>query len=273
LGAYLRDNYLDRGKQSLRENLAKVIVKGVLQAPEGNELISDRLTEAAHVLGDVAPALLRQGLQQVITNRFQSAGISEEGQLRLIGRVGDMTAVWDAIPATAKPGLVAAIGRRSIEDLTSDGILSTMQAYTEAAYAVEARLMNLPPLTNALRDIIRRLPSPHLWPHALRRFAESPGWRWAEENMRGLILPFAQHMKAQHIRQIADATLTNSQIREAANIPALMEHLFTLVPLDPDVLTEWEYFINKLVEAEDGDVTEYYANPGLQARIAAEKSA
>jgi hypothetical protein len=186
-----------------------------------------------------------------------------------------MSVVWDAIPATGKAGLVAAIGRRNLDDLINDGVLSTMQANEEAAEAVEARLQDLPPLraTSALTDIIARGPAAHLWPHALRRFAEAPGWRNAEDRMRELILPFAPHMTARHIHDIAEATLANGQIREAANMPSLMEHLFSLVPLGPDVLDEWESFVSKLIAAEEGDATAFYAYPELQARIAAVRSA
>lgn len=266
---------MDRGKQSLRENLAQVIIKGVLQAPEGNELISERLAEAAHALDDVAPALLEQGLQRVVTNRFQSGGLPEDEALRLVGRLGDLEVVWDAIPTTAKAGLVAAIGRRKLDDLISDRILSTMQANADAGAAVEARLLQVPPLrvTSVFTDIIGRGPAPHLWPHALREFAASPSWRFAEERMRGLILQFAPHMTAQHIHEIAEATLANSQIREAASMPSLIEYLFTLVPPSPDVLAEWDTFVSKLVAAEGGDTTAHYAYPGLQARVAAVKSA
>ena len=91
--------------------------------------------------------------------------------------------------------------------------------------------------------------------------------------MRELILPFAPHMTAQNIREIAEATLRNSQIRKAGDMPSLMERLFTLVPLGPGVLDEWEAFADNLVSAEDGDATTYYAYPALQARIAAAKSA
>ena len=158
-----------------------MIIKGVLRAPESNELISEGLTEAAHALTDVAPALLEQGLRRVVTNRYQSGGLPEDKALRLIGQLGDMAATWDAIPSTAKAGLVAAISRRSFEDLTSDGLLSTMQVYADAATAIEARLLQVPPFTPVLPNIIGRGPAPHLWPHALREFAGSPGWRWAEK--------------------------------------------------------------------------------------------
>ena len=275
LAAYLRDNYLDRGKQSLRENLSKVIIKGVLKAPEGNELISERLAEAAHALGDVTPALLEFGLRQVVTNRFQSGGLSEDEQLRLVGRLGDMAVVWDAIPVTAKPGLVAAIERRPLLELTGDGILSTAQAYAEATAAVESRLLRLTLSighVNALRSIIGINPAPHLWLHALRVFGESLSYRSAEDGMRGLILPFAPQMTAAHVRRIATATLGNPQIREAANMPSLMEYLFNLVPHSPTVLAEWEAFVSKLVEAADGDTSAYYAYPGLQALVAEAKA-
>ena len=183
--------------------------------------------------------------------------------------------MWEAIPTTAKPGLIAAIGRRKLDDLASDDILSTVQAYAEAASAVEDRLARIPPLrdTDILTKIIARRPSPHLWPHALRIFADSSGWRSAEDRMRALILPFAPGMTAQNVREIAKATLANEQIRAAADIPSLMERLFTLVPLGPDVLTEWQVFVDKLVDAEDGDTTAHFANPGLQARITAATSA
>ena len=91
--------------------------------------------------------------------------------------------------------------------------------------------------------------------------------------MGRLILPFAPHMTAQHIQEIAEATLANGQIRKAANMPSLMERLFTLVPLGPDVLAEWDTFVSKLIAAEGGDALAYYTYPGLQARIAAVKSA
>lgn len=273
LGEYLRDNYLDRGKQPLRDNLAQVILKGVMRAPDDNELISDRLADAAHALDDVAPELLEHGLQRVVTHRYQSGGIPEDEALRLIGRLGDMTAVWNAIPATAKTGLLAAIGRREPHDLAADGILSTLQADADAAAAVQERFLSMSSLlaTSVLPDIIARNPAPHLWPRALHEFAQSHSFRSAEERMRGMILPFAQLMTSKDIREIAEAALANDQIREAANMPHLMERLFALVPIGPDVLAEWEKFVSELIATEDGDAKAYYAYPGLQAQIAAAK--
>jgi hypothetical protein len=108
-------------------------------------MISMRLAEAAHALSDVAPGVLELSLQRVVTTRFQSGGLPEDEALRLIGRLGDLAAVWDAIPDSAKSGLVAAIGRRAVQDLTSDGILSTAQANADASAAVDDRLLRLSP--------------------------------------------------------------------------------------------------------------------------------
>jgi hypothetical protein len=124
-----------------------------------------------------------------------------------------------------------------------------------------------------LTAAIERGPAPHLWPHALRLFGEASSYRSAEDMMRGLILPFGPQMTAEHIRQVAAAALDNRQISQAANMPSLMEYLFSLVPVSPAVLAEWEEFVNKLVAAQDGDATAYYAYPGLQSLIAAAKPA
>ena len=271
LGVYLRANYLDRGKQSLRENLAQVIIKGVLVAPENDDRISDRLAEAAHALEDVAPELLEQALQRVVTRRFQSGGLPEDQAMRLIGWLGDMTIVWVSIPSASRSGLVAAIDRRPVDDIIADGILSTAQADAQAAEAVEKRLRRISSSYSSaatLSHIIEIQPGPHLWPHALREFTESGAWRDAEERMRGLIIPFAPQMVAKHIEEIAGATLGNDQIRMAAEMPALMERLFTRVRRGPGVLEVWRSFVERLVTAAAGDETNYYAYPGLEERVA-----
>jgi len=63
-----------------------------------------------------------------------------------------------------------------------------------------------------LVQIISHNPASLLGPHAVREFVESGGWRLAEVDMRNLIMPFAPHLTAEHVRQVARATLAAASV-------------------------------------------------------------
>jgi len=66
LAAYLGARYLHRGKPSLRRNLAQVIVKGCIDAPDGDEVLASRMADSAHALHQSVPELFTDALKDVV---------------------------------------------------------------------------------------------------------------------------------------------------------------------------------------------------------------
>jgi uncharacterized protein YnzC (UPF0291/DUF896 family) len=274
LGAHLRAQYLDRGKQSLKDSLAKLMIKGVIDPPEGNSLIADRLAEAAHALAEVAPDLLTLGLESVLKKRIQGGGLSGPQSISLLGRIGDMKPLWNSVPEAAKPGLVAAIAQTEPAALAEAGVLSIEQADLDAAKAVQevlAQIMQRPGSLDLLAKAISRHAGEHLWPLVLQEIEFASDFRSGEQVMIQVVMPYATKMSAERVRELGEALLGNGQVRMALAVPPLLVQIFDSTPNTPAMMDEWKMISDDLMAAPGVAAPDsYYAYPELRLRLAAQ---
>ncbi len=267
LAAHLDARYLRRGKPSLRRNLAQVIVKGCIDAPDGDELVAARMAEAAHALHQTAPELLAAALDDVVRKREETSGLSDLQLLRLLGAIGSLGALWEALPETSHPRAVAAVQHGASEDLVRLRVTSELLAHSEAATALAGRLAGA--TTSALISLVTTAPGPALLPAVLDKLSAARGWRIAEEIM-ALIPPLARHVTVGDLKYLAEIIKDNDQVRESSGVPQEVINLFERTKDLPGALAVWSELSEWLqTQGRQGDPTDYYAYPGLASAVAA----
>jgi hypothetical protein len=268
---YLRARYVERGKETLRRNLAAVVIKGCLDPPNGNAVVARRLSEVAHALETIAPALLDTALGEVLTRREETTGLSDVQLLRLIGALGDLEASWRALPASSHPRVIAAVKNASNKDLVQAGVFTSRPAKADVAAAVDQRLTHLE--MSELADVVETSPGPMLVSHALRHLRDTGSWRSGEQCMRSLVLPLASNLRLKDLREVHEVLRQNDQVREASGMPPMIEDLFAETTHIPEALDAWQEISDWLLtQGREGDRTDWYAYPSLAQQVAAARS-
>lgn len=271
VAAHLDARYLQRGRASVRRGLAQVIVKGCIDAPNEDEALSARLAEAAHALHDVAPELFTENLIQVVRRREESQGLSDVQLLRLLGALGSLDILWEALPATSHPRAVAALQQGGPEDLRRLRVTAQPLALPAAAAALEARLSTAP--VKALTFLVATAPGPVLLPVVLERLTEAGGWRVAEELM-ALVPPLAGCFTVDDVGKVGEILRTNGQVRESSGVPPQVLNLFERTRHLDGAMGAWSDLADWLQTYDpDSGPDDYYAYPELARAVADATSA
>jgi hypothetical protein len=270
LVAYLRDRYLDRGRTSLRRNVAKVIIKGVLGIGQQlDEPARRRLADAAHAIDEIDPGLLDEALTQVVRAAEEGAtGLVPHQLMYLVGDLGDLSPVWGAFPISSVPRVVTLVETADYADLIRTRVMSATVTEPTIMAAIHARLEAMP--LDELADTITSHPAPHHVEHALRALADSNMFRVAESRMLRLVLPLAPAIEADHLDQVLEILRENYQLNKATGTPFLLEQLFDATASRPGALAAWQRISEFLAtNAEDEDDPEDpFTAPALRAKIA-----
>lgn len=266
LAAHLDARYLRRGKDSLRRNLVQVIVKGCIDAPEGDEQLAKRMAEAAMALQEVAPDLFAEALKEVVQKREETTGLLDMQLLRLLGSLGSLDVLWGALPESSHPRAISALSNGPSDDLVRLRVTTQLLANIEAAEALKERVGKA--ATPALTQIVTAAPGPAVVPAVLDRLAAAGGWRSAEEVM-ALVPPLAAHFSTTDLSRLAEILRTNGQVRESSGVPPLVTNLFDRTREIPGALEVWRELSAWLQnQGREGDPNDYYAYPQLAQSIA-----
>lgn len=268
LAAHLRASYFEQSRPAVRRNLLQVIVKGCLDAPDGDSRVRERMVAAAHAVDTIAPSELEAVIHDVVRRREDTSGLNDQSLLNMIGALGDLSATWQALPETSHPRAVALVQSAPLEDLVAADVFRV--AITEASVASAAGQRLLALNADQLRSVVERQPGRALVPFALTHLDESGSWRSAEVRMNGLVLPLAAYLDTDDLRRIGTTLRTNSQVRAATGMPPAVEQLFDQTCDLPGAIDVWRDLSAWLAtQGRDGNPDDWYAYPGLAARVAA----
>lgn len=266
LTAYLRERYLGRTRSSFRRNFGIVLVKAVLDPPKGNVEIADRCGECLHAIAIVDPVLLSTSIDAVVRRKEEGPGLSELELMRLMGYLGDFIDTWVALPPASVARVTTLLGAALNEALVEARVFAVEPANPEVAAAWHSRLALLP--ASNLRDAVAQRPHAGLVRAALGTFVGSGGWRPAETNMTGLILPLASCLDLETLREVLAAFRENRQIREASGMPYLTVELLDGTSHIPGGIDAWKELAIWLRDhAPDDNKAGHYAYPDLRARL------
>ena len=271
LVAYVRDRFLDRGRQGLQTNLAKLVVKGALGIGEPiGEPARHRLAATAHAIDEINPDLLSKALVGVVRPAEEGAkGLAPHQLMYLVGSLGDLSSAWEAFPPSSVPRITTLIKAADYAALTRTGVLSAVVKQGDISAAIKERLAELSP--EELYDVVVFRPTPHHVEHALAALAKAFSFRDAESMWQRLVLPVAPYLEAQHLNQVLTILEANYQVNKASGTPVALGELFDATASRPGALAEWqrigEFLLTNGMDPEDPD--DYFTAPTLRAKIAA----
>ena len=81
----------------MRQSLAELFVKGAFGMGSPSSLVTSRNAHSVRALEDIDPSLLNAALNKVIRTREEGVGLRTASPL-MIGGMGGLTPVWDAVP-------------------------------------------------------------------------------------------------------------------------------------------------------------------------------
>lgn len=265
---YLRDRYFGRGKQSTRRSLAELFVKGALGMGLSDRKVVNRLGQAARALGDIDPSLLSAALVKVVRTREEGRGLTDDEILLMIGGLGTLSSLWEALPKTSIPRVVSCVKIAAWSELAASGSLSTAPPEDQVGAALAERIEAATAVE--IGDAIRARPRPskRLLDRALIDLADSPSWRSAENRMRDEVLPLARALDGPRMQKVLTALKENTDVRMASGMPQLLDELFEETKGDVGVARVWKDIADYLgANGRDGDPTDWYAYPQLIQKV------
>lgn len=265
LSEYLRDRFFQRGKASLRRSLAKLMIKYCIDPPEGDVSVAIRCGSCVSSLASIEPGLLRESLNAVIGERESGRGLSDREVCLMVGSIGHLQDVWDAIPETSLPRLETVIRLADVEDLVEFNVFS-QEPNIPLGESIRQRIGELNSVQ--LARVIGQKLDPSTADAAVRTLEESGSFRAAEANMEDLILPLAPTLEEGHVRRVLSAITKNNQIHLAAKMPSLMVTFFRSTrDRFPKFAIEWYELEEWLRQSQPDDPDGYYTYPELRDLI------
>ena len=274
LTRYLRAQYFEPGKSSLRRGLAALIVKNCLDGDETGMLrrVTRRYAMAARALERIEPGLLTDALSTVVTRREEGPGLSDDELLRFTGNLGDMPLAWQALPDASHVKVYETLKNAGVQQLVDHGIFACALT-AEAREAVDARLGELDDIQ--LAGVIGQDPDSRRFGHAsIAAFQQSQTNDDATRIMDTLVLPLARTMTDRQVRSVLSCLQDNPQVRMAADMPPLFSEFFDRAEdTFARCYEDWFTLVQWLADtAPHRDSASHFAYPQLWARVHSARS-
>lgn len=276
---YLREQYFTRTRESVRLNLAKLIVKGGVRPPAETELevvtpnqLAHRCRTAINALNEFEPALLERAIAAVIPNWESSGALSDEVLVRMTGALGHLPALWRAAAAGTHARVAALLETAPVEVLIAERAFSSGRpadaalagSYDKAVAAATESFENLERLVRRPTLDRRQWVAP-----TLEALGNAGSFRSAESRLRCL-LRLASVLTADDLRAAAVRIRSNNQIYQASDTPELLSNLFQETVQVPGAATVWRELAQGLHDDYMVDHTDpdgYYSYSELMTEI------
>jgi hypothetical protein len=269
LTRYLRQQYFEPGKSTLRRGLAELIVRQCLDGDANgtSPRIIRRYAMTARALERIAPALLTDALSTVVTKREQGAGLSDGELLCFTANLGDMSAAWQALPDASHVKVYQVLKSTDVRQLVEHGIFSCA-LIAEARAAVDDRLHDL--TDSQLADVIGQdADARRFGQAAITALHQAPTHEDASRIMETLVLPLTAAMTADQVRAALACLQDNPQARMAAGMPSLFTEFFDRArPTFAECYNDWFELAQWLADtAPHRDPANPFAYPDLWSRV------
>lgn len=269
LARYLRAQYFEPGKSSLRRGLAALIVKNCLFPDEGGtqSRLTRRYAMAAHALERIEPGLLTEALSTVVTRREEGPGLSDDELLRFTANLGDMPLAWQALPDASHVKVYETLKNAGMQQLVDHGIFACALT-AQAREGVDARLSELDDVQ--LAEVISQDPDSRRFGHAaIVALQQSKTNNDATRIMDTLVLPLARMMNQGQVRSVLACLQDNPQVRMAAGMPPLFAEFFDRAgDTFASCYDDWFGLVQWLADtAPHRDPANHFAYPELWDRV------
>lgn len=261
--AYMRSKYLNRAKDELIKNL----IKRVLTLPFFAERarFSGKERQLTFVLASIASAKTTI-YEDTVPSFIQSIDrVGDDVLLRICAYLEVDPQIWTWLPESAQIRV-----RRLLQGATPED-LKTFSAFD--AFAVPDLAQVLLDRFDALDEttqigIITEHPKREFVDRAIAIYAEARSYRGAESLGQGLVAPLAQYFDAADIQVLLEVVAKNDQIWCAGGTPDILGLVFDRTrPLLADTRDNWSAFLDEMTKHQGGDENDYYAYPGLRAKL------
>jgi hypothetical protein len=247
--------------------ITRFILKACISVSEEiTAKVRHRCSLAAHAIQSLDPKLLEDAFKQVVTKKEEGTGLTDHQWLLLLGTLGDLRSIWALIPSSSEPRIRQLLSNAPIGEMIKSGVfgIALQDPYEEL---ISSRL-DEDHDPNTLRNLVSLTRRRELVPQVLAVFAESDSFVEAEWKMSNLVLPIADSLARDDVRQILGAFRANEQIQLARRMPRLMENFFRITgSLSQSMKNDWKQFSDFVMELDE--TGGFYSYPGVRALISA----
>ena len=238
---YLRVTYFSKGRESVKLNLCKVIIKGCISIPDqGEELIWKRMAQAAHSISRIDSILFEKALHEVLGHRSNTVGFNDDTLLRFAGTLSDLDSAWTTLPShlhSLVDGVVAGCNFEHFKlFLNSPYALKSTQLSTQ----IEDHISHF--ADKELIDLIGDFPHERYINIAIEKLRLSNTWQGSGFFMEEMLIPLASKMDSASLDAIFEVFKSNDQVQYASRIPRGMSTLLRETKDRAECLTSWQGF-------------------------------
>lgn len=265
IGIFMRSKYLDRAKDVLVVNL----IKAILSAPFGDErekyvgrtrILSLVLREISKAKTDIYDAMMASYVAE------KCEQISGDKLLSICPFIGCDPRIFEWLKKPDQVRIRKMLESADIENLKENSAFDVL-GISQLDTVLLSRVEEFDEVTKIV--LISEHPRTELVDLAIGMYGKAGSFRSAERLGKSAILPIANFFEERHVKALLDTVRENNQIWHAGETPEILDTVFEKTrELLPKSRASWQEFVDNQIQLMDGDVTDYYAYPGLQKKLA-----
>lgn len=246
---YLSERYFAHTRQSVRENLMRLLIKSSIRPPEDDQRVASRCNRAVRVLAVSEPMLYQPALDNVLHNWERAGALTDDDVKRAVAAFGESVAFWEALPRTARARLLGMLSEQEPDRLVEvPAFTSGGCADEEVALALKEAARRLS--FDQLREIIETSGGSELLvPASLHFVSESGSYREAEGRLR-VLHKCAASLQPEDVRALHQCIRNNphDQLRLAGGTENILIAIYEDSPHTPEHDTAWHELASYLKE-------------------------
>lgn len=263
LKKYLLERYFDRTRDSVRDNLIRVLIKNAIRPKEDDGRRSKRCSDAVNLIADEYPESFERLMTSVLKSWEEGGSLSDKDLVRAVGAYGQFSVFWRAIPSTAKTRLMAVLEQNDTVLINDLLFVSGIPKDEEVAKKVRGLTFRLN--REELEIAIRQAREASIFvPAAIKLVGESKSFRGAEANLRVLEL-CSRSLASGDVANLTQAIVHNEydQVRLAGDTEAILISIYADSPLSTEHSREWQKLAEKLYVLGKENDNNYYRYENL----------
>ncbi len=265
IGIFMRSKYLDRAKDVLVVNL----IKAIISAPFGDEREKyvGRSRRLALVLREISKAktdIYDSIMPGYVAEKCEQ--ISGDKLLGICSFIGCDTRIFEWLKESDQARIREMLKSVDIENLKENSAFEVL-GISQLDTVLLSRVEEFDEATKI--ELVSEHPRPELVDLAISMYGKARSFRSAEWLGESAILPVADYFEEQHVKVLLETVRGNGQIWHASETPEILNKVFDKTnELLPKTRAYWQDFVDIQIRRMDDDVTDYYAYPDLQKRLA-----
>lgn len=239
-GEYFLDRFFRPARDSVKANMAKVLIKHSVRPPDGRNRVARRSRNAAVVIANDSPTLFEESLRSVLHSWEASGSLGDSELVRAVGAYGSESVFWSVLPGTGKSRLTALLERCEIGMLIDERFFvcgaPKDERIAETFYEIVSQL-SAEEASRAIKQSTSRRPFVR---SAIDRVGSSASFRGAEENLRlvELCSENLEHEDVVHLREVIQSN-PRDQVRLAGDTEAILSSVYSASSPTDAARGEW----------------------------------